>query len=197
MLGLHHQLAAGVEERRRAVAPLLDVRRVGGADQHRAHLLADRAKRAGQDLQGDRVERPASWLAPPRSSPARPPSPVHPGGSTSVASGSSNTHGPCPQCPRRLAADHLGLDPLTAGSGACRGERVSRPPAAASGFGSGRGHGQGQAHVDQLHPGVGFADSRTVARARPRIGRPARRGPARPPGHAAARMPGPGSAARR
>ena len=56
VLGLHHQLAAGVEERGRAVAALLDVRRVGRADQHRAHLVAGGAQRADQHLQRDRVE---------------------------------------------------------------------------------------------------------------------------------------------
>ena len=56
MLGLHHQLAAGVEERGRAVLALLDVGRVGGADQGRAHLLAGGAEAADHHLQRDRVE---------------------------------------------------------------------------------------------------------------------------------------------
>ena len=47
----------GIEERRRAVLTLLDVRRVGAADQHGAHLLTDRAQAADQDLQADRVKR--------------------------------------------------------------------------------------------------------------------------------------------
>ena len=38
----------GVEQRGRAVAALLDVRRVGAADQHRAHLLGDARQRAGE-----------------------------------------------------------------------------------------------------------------------------------------------------
>ncbi len=42
VLGLHDELAGGVEERRGAVAPLLDVRRVRGPDEDRAHLLAGR-----------------------------------------------------------------------------------------------------------------------------------------------------------
>ena len=56
MLGLHHQLARGVEERGRAVVALLDVGRVGGADQRRAHLVAGGAQAADQDLERDRVE---------------------------------------------------------------------------------------------------------------------------------------------
>ncbi len=50
------QLAAGVEERGRAVVALLDVGRVGGADQRRAHLLAGRAQPADHHLQGDGIE---------------------------------------------------------------------------------------------------------------------------------------------
>ncbi len=46
VLGLHRHLPGGVEERRRAVPPLLDVGGMGGADQDRSHLLAGRAQRA-------------------------------------------------------------------------------------------------------------------------------------------------------
>jgi hypothetical protein len=53
---LHHQLAGVVEEGRRAVATLLDVRRVRRAHQDRAHLLAGGAQPAGEDLERDRVE---------------------------------------------------------------------------------------------------------------------------------------------
>ena len=52
VLGLRDHPPAGVEHRRRAVAPLLDVGRMRGADQRRAHLLGDAAQaRAGHHLQ--------------------------------------------------------------------------------------------------------------------------------------------------
>ena len=114
----------GVEQRRRAVAPLLDVGRVRRADQHRAHLLAGGAKRADQHLERDRVEaggraRAHRRLASaPRSSRVGSTSALQPGGSTSVASGSSKTHGPSARSPAGgLAAQHLGLDPLAAEAG--------------------------------------------------------------------------------
>ena len=50
VLGLHDELAGGVEERRRTVAALLDVRRVRGANERGAHLLAGSAQRARHDL---------------------------------------------------------------------------------------------------------------------------------------------------
>ncbi len=46
VLGLHNELAGWVEERGGAVAALLDVRRVGGAHEDGAHLLARGAQRA-------------------------------------------------------------------------------------------------------------------------------------------------------
>ena len=48
--------AGRVEQRGRGVAALLDVRRVGRAHQHGAHLVADRAQAAEHHLEGDRVE---------------------------------------------------------------------------------------------------------------------------------------------
>ena len=56
VLGLHHELALGVEEGGGAVVAFLDVRREGGADEHRSHLVASRAKGAHEDLEGDRVQ---------------------------------------------------------------------------------------------------------------------------------------------
>ena len=44
VLGLRDHAPALVEERGRAVAPLLDVRGEGGADEDGAHLLGDRAQ---------------------------------------------------------------------------------------------------------------------------------------------------------
>jgi hypothetical protein len=53
VLGLHDHPSLLVEERRRAVSPLLDVRRERGADEHGAHLLGDRAQARADDLQLD------------------------------------------------------------------------------------------------------------------------------------------------
>ena len=68
MLGLHHHLALGREQRGRGVAALLDVGRVRRADEHRAHLLADRVQRPGQHLKLDRIhqELPSArrWMVP-------------------------------------------------------------------------------------------------------------------------------------
>ena len=66
VLGLHDHLAGRVEQAARAVAALLDVRRVRAAHEHGAHLLARRAQRPGDDLQVDRVERHASFGSPAR-----------------------------------------------------------------------------------------------------------------------------------
>ena len=116
MLGLHHQLARGVEERRRAVVALLDVGRVGGADQHRAHLVAGGAQAADHHLEGDRVEasgRSARRLRRHDRAGLVDRGASSPAGSTRVASGSSKTHGPSRLEPgRRLAAEHSALDPL-------------------------------------------------------------------------------------
>ena len=62
-----------VEERRRAVAPLLDVGREGGADQRRAHLLGDRAQRAADHLELDVHARVRARSVPVASVVPRPP----------------------------------------------------------------------------------------------------------------------------
>ncbi|CUU54159.1 hypothetical protein Ga0074812_102165 [Parafrankia irregularis] len=69
--GLRDHPPAGVEERRRAVPPLLDVGRVGTADQQRPHLLRDAAHRTRQHRQGHRIHAPSF---PPRAA-AEPSSP--------------------------------------------------------------------------------------------------------------------------
>ena len=51
VLGLGDHAAAPVEERGRAVAPLLDVRGERGPDQDRAHLLRDRTERGADQLE--------------------------------------------------------------------------------------------------------------------------------------------------
>jgi hypothetical protein len=58
VLGLHHELAAGVEQRARRVAALLDVGRVRWPDQHaRPSPRTARAQRAAGDAQRYRVHR--------------------------------------------------------------------------------------------------------------------------------------------
>ena len=132
MLRLHHQLAAGVEQRGRAVAPLLDVRRVRGADQDRAHLVADRpqARRRGP---GARRVQLAPLIAPLRRDDRAALvdlAPTSPAAGPASLSGSSNTHGPSTAVPAaRLAAEHLGLEPLAARSGPAGGSRSSAPAA--------------------------------------------------------------------
>src|SRR5579864_4213246 len=84
---LDDHASALVEERRRAVASLLDVGRERGSDEHGTHLLRDRAQRAADDLQLD-VHRlntsvPSSFV-----------SPLQPSGTQHVAPGSSTTSGP-------------------------------------------------------------------------------------------------------
>ena len=53
VLGLRDHATALVEKRRRAVAPLLDVRGEGRADEDGPHLLGDRAQEAADDLHLD------------------------------------------------------------------------------------------------------------------------------------------------
>ena len=55
VLGLHRHLAGRVEQRGRGVAPLLDVRGMGRADEHHSHLLAGGAERADHHLEGHGV----------------------------------------------------------------------------------------------------------------------------------------------
>ena len=55
--GLAQRAALGIEQARRAVAPLLDVGRVGGAHQRLAHLLDDGGQRIADDLDGDGIDR--------------------------------------------------------------------------------------------------------------------------------------------
>ena len=56
-IGLHDQAAGRVHDRRRMVAPFLDVGRIGALHQGGEGLVGDRAQAVGQDLQRDRVER--------------------------------------------------------------------------------------------------------------------------------------------
>ena len=61
VLGLAQRLAGGVEQRRRAVAPLLDVGRMRGADQRLAGLLDDRGHGRADHLDGDGIEDGHRW----------------------------------------------------------------------------------------------------------------------------------------
>ena len=56
VLGLGDGASFSIEQGRRAVLPLLDVGRVGGADDGLAHLFDDGGERAADDLDGDRIE---------------------------------------------------------------------------------------------------------------------------------------------
>ena len=87
VLGLGDHPAALVEERGRAVAPLLDVRRERGADEGGAHLLGDRAQRAADDLELNVHARRDLQASPSLA-------PTHPRGSQQVAPSSSSTCGP-------------------------------------------------------------------------------------------------------
>ena len=98
MLGLRDHPAARVEERGRAVAPLLDVRRERGADEDGAHLVRDRAERGADHLELDphftvSARSRDSFVS--RSVLLVPSlTPTHPGGSQQVAPSSSTTPGP-------------------------------------------------------------------------------------------------------
>ena len=140
---------------------LLDVGRVGGADQRRAHLLAGGAQAAGQHLQRDRVERahpPAQ--PPPTIVPASSTRADQPGGTTKVASGSSKTTGPSASTPAaRLAAQHRRRRPTRRRSGPGASSLGGRPPPAAAGPRPrpGRDHRQPDVDEDDLAVGVAMA----------------------------------------
>ena len=158
MLGLHHQLAAAVEQRGRAVAALLDVRRVRGADQHRAHLVAGGAQRADQDLERDRVEarRSSSPLGDDRArvvdlgAPARAAAPGSPPAARTRTA--PRPRRPSPGSPRRTSA-----------SSHSPPKRARRPARSSSSLGGRRGRDLGpgldqrQADRHQLDLGLGVA----------------------------------------
>src|SRR4051812_14800714 len=88
VLGLRHHAAALVEDRGRAVATLLDVRRERRADEHCAHLLGNCAQRASEYLKLDvhhrrRTSVPSSFV-----------DPLQPAGTQQVEPGSSSKEGP-------------------------------------------------------------------------------------------------------
>ncbi len=97
VLGLAERLALGIEQRRRAVAPLLDIGRVRNADQRLACLLDDRVHGSADHLDGngiqghDAVSRIRFRYASTRA--------VMPGGTRVVASICSTTAGPAKRWP--------------------------------------------------------------------------------------------------
>src|SRR5664280_1692324 len=132
VFGLRDHPARAVEERRRAVPALLDVRGVGAADQHRTHLLGDAREAASEDRQGDRVERHRrrSRTSVPTSSTA----PAQPGRTRHVASGKATTAGPSTGEPRPIRARSR----TTASTRPPSSSTSRRPQAAAAGSGSSR-----------------------------------------------------------
>src|SRR5580765_7548154 len=87
VLGLRDHATTFVEERGRAVAPLFDVGGESGANQHRAHLLRDRAQETADDLELDRHCLVSRSMRPSLT-------PTHPGASQQVAPGSATSEGP-------------------------------------------------------------------------------------------------------
>src|SRR5688500_440795 len=94
VFGLGDHAALRVEERRRAVAPLLDVRRVGAPDQDGPHLLGDAGQSAGQHSTADSGESTFTHLLSSTSVPTPSPTPRHPGLTTHVDSLNSTMAGP-------------------------------------------------------------------------------------------------------
>ena len=191
----------GVEQRGRGVAALLDVGRVRRADQHRAHLLADRAQRAGQDLELDRVDRRRSlrrvrWIVPVSST-----SPAQPGGTSSVDSGSSTTAGPASVGARRRgAAQHLELDrsPSSVAARAARSQSGSSGVAARARASTSAPGVARHADRDQLELLLGVAVAvALLVLGLERLAQLARASGRRTGGDRRARTPGRGSAARR
>ena len=129
----------------------------GGLDEHGAHLLAGGAQGAGDDPQRDRVDahRFSSRIVPDSST-----SPAQPGGTASVASGSSTSAGPSISVAGlRLAGEH-GRLVLLAAEDARRGCERSAPAAAAPAAAastSGPGLGGGGAQRDELDLALGVA----------------------------------------
>ena len=158
---------AGVEERGRAVVALLDVGRVGGADQRRAHLVAGGPQPADQHLQGDRVEPTHSAVPFPRISWVWNRATIVPASSTVGRPAGRQDQGRL----RQLEDDRaLGLG---AGRGLAAQDRRSRPTrrrsepggCSSSRLAGGRGHGprlgpgddQRQADVDEDDLALGVA----------------------------------------
>ena len=163
MLGLHHELAARVEDRGRAVAALLDVGRVGRADQHGAHLLARGAQGARDHLEGRRDRRssarpPRHRLARRRSSPPRPPARSTRGAGPASPRAARRRTAPRPRCPSRGSpADRASASTASPAKPDLAGGPLEVVAAAARGSSAGPGHDGGDPDVDQLESGIGIA----------------------------------------
>ena len=147
-----------VEERGRAVAALLDVRREGRADEHGAHLLGDRAQGAA-DEPGARLFTVCVQLA----AVLRPiPNPHPPGGIQQVAPSSSSTAGPVTSN-RRPAGSSIGRGPGRTLRGPNRdeldlagpGRRSRSAPRARGGTRSARSGPSGNRQLERLPCGSG------------------------------------------
>ena len=102
VLGLSQHLPGRDEHGRRAVGPLLDVRRVGSAAKHDTHLIGNLRKTVAGDLERDGVDlHHSTTRAPPSWTTARSPSPRK-----VVASGSSTTAGPTTSAPGAKPGRH-------------------------------------------------------------------------------------------
>ena len=87
VLGLRNHPTARVEERGRAIAPFLDVRRERRVNENGAHLLGDRTQQGAENLELDVHTRVTVHAGPSLT-------PTHPGGMYSVAPASSIRPGP-------------------------------------------------------------------------------------------------------
>src|SRR5215468_7021790 len=97
VLGLGNDLALPIEDRRRAVPALLDVARIGRANEGHPHLFCDGHEGGAQDLEGDAVHHAAPIMRNPCSSTTA----RWPGSTSVVLSNCSITAGPSTSFPAR------------------------------------------------------------------------------------------------
>ena len=120
VLGLDDHPALLVEERGRAVPPLLDVGREGGADERRAHLLGD-----GPELRAENLELNIHCSRHPERGIRPSLTPTHPGGIQQVAPSSSSDG----RAATRRAAPRPGTSSVRPGRdlGRPHGDELDRP----------------------------------------------------------------------
>src|SRR5262249_5541620 len=95
MLGLGNHLALPLEDRRRAVPALLDVARIGRANQRNTHLFGDGHEGGTQDFESDAIHHAASIMR----NPCPPTTARWPGSPSVVLSNCSITAGPTTSLP--------------------------------------------------------------------------------------------------
>ena len=146
-----------VEQRGGGVAALLDVRRVRGAHEHGAHLLAHRPHAAQQHLQGDRVEAAAhvrssdqGAVLVDRAGPARAARRRSPPGAPTPPGRRSSR--PVPRAPRRMA-----VSSRLPSNSAVRRPRSNRPAGAGVDRGVDTFLDRAHAHVHELDRALGVA----------------------------------------